>query len=499
MRVCSLRLVLLVGVVAAAAPAADPPAHRQNGDLAVAARRVLDKYCSDCHGGTDGKRRGRFTATDQASLVRTDVPVPFVSREKATASQVLQFLADGSMPPAGRERPKPDEVRAVERWVQAGAVPYPDRFDEERILWLVTDDLAKIPAADRSRMRYLSLAHLAETPGANLAAPEAALVDTLLALGKPGGKAFDGLLTPLAKSANTVYRLDLRRLGWDVPDLFERWEKGEPAGVLPMTPFDLLQLENPHPPPTSNDKALMERVRSMLAEMNPRRATEKLPFAQLRAVAYLRADWLADALRKDGKPTPLADELTALKDGKKETPGPNPRPFPGWDRGPSVSAAVWAWYPESKRDDKPPAGLRVFDDKDGKMAVGGEPLQLQAKASEDVYLSVFEVWGTETVRAFKVVQPKDGKLTGGAAAVPVSPNGDSSGSFRLSGPLGGGMVFYLVYASVAEPKAPPVVVGSRHSTQKVFRVLPSEADAAGDGKTLPVARAVVPLKFPKND
>ena len=52
-----------------------------------------------------------------------------------------------------------------------------------------------------------------------------------------------------------------------------------------------------------------------------------------------------DKTRRDGKP-------------EKEWPaGPVPHPFPGWDdreKWPNVSANVWAWYPGSEGEAKPP-------------------------------------------------------------------------------------------------------------------------------------------------
>lgn len=503
MRAGAFLWAFLVAAAAAAPAAADPLKHRTEGDLAIAARRVLMKYCVECHGPPDsGRRQGRLSVSDHASLVGNAGPAPFVSREKPPDSQVLQFLRDGSMPPGGRPRPTAAELTAVEAWVSGSAPNFPDAFNDERVLRLVADDLGRVAEKDRGAFRYLSLAHRVDEPGANLAADEAALVAALQPLWKPDGKVFDTLLKPLPKSANTVYRLDLRELRWNATGLFDRVRDDKPVDdEFPMVPFDLLQLEYPFPPPAAADEGLGRQVKQAVAEMNPHRKGK--PLEQLRAVPFLRADWVAKALRRGGKPTSLAVELESLaalaaldpKERAQNPPsGPTPKPFEGGEGGPAES--VWAWYWAAVPEGKSEVGLNLQDDVCGRLQGEGY-VKLRASVAKTVHVTLVEVWTDGLV---KVLPLKKAKLD--PADKPVTLSDAAKGIF-ISPPKNGGVsVFYLAFASPEEPKGPPVVVRSRHAQPgpAVQRVLPSEEDArAADGKTLPVARAVVKIEIPKED
>ena len=336
--------------------AADAPAHRGDGDRALAARRVLLKYCAECHGGDKGKGGGRLSVLDHRKLVGNAGPRAFASTDKAARSQVVEFLEDGSMPPGGRPRPTADEVRAVREWAEAGAKEYSAKLDDAAVLGLVAADLAEQP--EKGAVRYVSLAHLAESDPAKVAAAEAAVAEAFAPF---AGKepVFGHLLDPLPASANTVYRLNAGKLRWDADNVFNHWENGRPKrDVAAVVPFDLIHLENPHPPAVDAKAA-----EAVVRKMNPHR--DKHPLGQLRAVPFVRADWLAGALRRDGKPTPLADELLALADldrallrGDKDAPGPTPRsPFAGGESGPGES--VWAWYRPAVPLKNPPIKLKA--------------------------------------------------------------------------------------------------------------------------------------------
>ena len=491
-----MRACAAVALIAwAAAASADPPKHRTDGDAAVAAHRVLVKHCGGCHGADPDTRRGRLDVTDHPTLVGNAGKVAFAAPGAAAESQILHLLEDGSMPPAGRTRDvKPEEVDAVRAWVVAGAPYFPRRFDDDAVLALVAEDLSRQPEKDRGAFRYLSLAHLA-AEGKPLADAEAELA---AALAPAGGNPFDKLLKPLRNSANTVYRLDLRELRWDATGLFDRTVDGAPADdQFDLVPYDLIQLEYPHPAPRPADKELAAKVQRAVEEMNPHRRGQ--PLAQLRAVPFVRADWLAKALRKDGKPTPLAEELTALGElaalapaERRNTPGPAVSRFEGGEEGPAES--VWAWHRGSvpKKSD---TGLKVDDTVGGQLEAGGGNLQLKAVALQKVHLALIEVWSDDVLKVHE--------LTLGAELEPGKQTSLATGKkptlFVPQVPGGGNRVYFLVFASTERPKKPPVVVRSRHKESAVWRVLAHEADAAGDGKTLPVARAVVRIDIKKTD
>src|SRR5262245_59949028 len=90
-------LVLFCVACAPAAPA--------KSDLTIQARAVLRKYCADCH-HPDAGHFGEISVLDRAGLERAGRP--FLLPGKPTASQILQLIDGGSMPPGNRD--KPNEV-----------------------------------------------------------------------------------------------------------------------------------------------------------------------------------------------------------------------------------------------------------------------------------------------------------------------------------------------------------------------------------------------------
>jgi len=104
-------LACLVLLFTANQSRADEPAglnHRDKGDLAIQARGILKKYCSECHSGEAGSR-GTIVVLEHPKLVADGPnPIHFVLPKNAAGSQIIQFIEDGSMPPGNRARPTTD-------------------------------------------------------------------------------------------------------------------------------------------------------------------------------------------------------------------------------------------------------------------------------------------------------------------------------------------------------------------------------------------------------
>ncbi len=516
MRYCLLLLPLLT----LPALAADPPKHRADGDAAVAARRVLLEHCASCHGDADEKKRqGRWTVSDYSTLVGNAGKIPFASLDKDDLrSQVVEFMTDGSMPPGGRKPVPKEQIAAVENWIRRGAPAYPTAFDDDAVLKLIADDIARVEQEKGKEhvqhVRYVSLAHLVDKKGADLAAAEAELLTALAgrthgdkmrltkgrheALKKEPGEGTPDLLAkavkPVAGSAGTVYRLDLKELAWDGGGklLFEVTKAGNPvdgAADFRMKPFDLIQLEYPYSH-TSADDARKKATDATVAAMNAHRKGAKDPLAQLRAVPFVRGDWLAKALWQKGSPTPLADDLDSLGElaellGKTADTqvgtGPDFVPFAGGPRVTDATAPpVWAWYQPAVAPAAPPFTFGVVVD-------GAAPFQPNQKvrllgdSDKPAAVSLVEVQA-DFVDVLLFGDEKSRRPTADVTKnTPVAPKADGKIELSPIEPNAGKPIFYVLHASPqASPHREPVVVRSKHLKSAVWRMLPNEEDAAAD-------------------
>ena len=86
-------------------------------------------------------------------------PVPFVSPGQDEASQIIQFIEDGSMPPGDRPRPTDEETGTLKEWIRETAPSYPRDFDDRTTLEAMLADLRQ-HAEEAPHLRYFSLAHL---------------------------------------------------------------------------------------------------------------------------------------------------------------------------------------------------------------------------------------------------------------------------------------------------------------------------------------------------
>lgn len=504
MRFRCLALLLL----AAPLPAADVPKHRADGDAAIAARRVLLKHCSECHGDTDPKKRkGRLYVNDWSTLVGLEgntAKVPFVSLEKDLPSQVREFMEDGSMPPGGRPRPTADEIKAVKDWITRGAGEnregeYPRAFDDESVLKLLTTDLELVGEKERGGVRYVSLAHLADKPVGELWKAEQAFGEAIV--GGDAAEVYKGVLKPVLGSAGTLFRMNINHVGWDGggENLFERTAAGQPKPEeFRLVPFDLIQLEYPYSHETS-DAGLKKTADAAVAAMNAHRKGDKAPLRQLRAVPFVRGDWLAAALRQKGEPTPLANELTALtalaaelktaKGGRRVGEGPAFTPFKNGPELPADATApsVWAWYQGGVAPKNPP--FKFLPTLTGSPVTPGDTISLTVEADREVTVSLVEVQTN-----YVAVVPLDGGTGRTLPAGKASPVSSNKRNTIATDAVEGNtdrVVNYLLFAGPKSPAhRPPLVVRSRHATSAIWRVLPDEQDAAD---AQPVVRTVSPV------
>jgi hypothetical protein len=489
--------LLLLALLPAAARGAEPAAPRDRGDLAIRARAVLRKYCAECHDEKPTRTRlslldHRQVTADRGNLVR------FVTPGDPGGSRLLELVEDGAMPPGGRPRPSAAEVATLRDWIAAKTPHYPKEFDDPYVLAAVRDDLAHQKWDAAPPFRYLSFAHLvgdADPP--DLKTAEQRLRDALAAA---AGRQPD--LHPLDAAA-TVFRLDLRDTGWLTADLFDRIEGLAPRGAYPIVPFDLLLLEYPYTVAAPQD----ERLGKFLNDAR-----------QLRPVPFLRADWVADTLRKDG---PLAadllslTELAAAKDKPDPPCGPVPRPFAGarpvGGRPPAPSPLapvlppLGAWYSGDVSAERPLFTLSVeVADKDGKPLAevpAGGPFHLKVRATADASFTVLRVNADGEVRLQPVgegTQLKAGKER--LLATDTGPPFHARAGLRGAASA----TEYIVVIATDAQLPELTVIRSRHSEGEdcvrmnrypIHRFIP-----AGKGEKFDparVVRKVVPLKVVK--
>ena len=478
-------LVASIALLLAASPAAaDVPAHRATGDLAVRARLILTTYCGSCHGEKDAA--GRLNVFDHRATLGHSQPAPFAAKDRAL---IVEFVKDGSMPLGEHPRPTAAEITVLEQWVSADAPEYPKQFDETSTAAAVLADWnGPLDQAARPYTRYATFAHLL-TPAKSSADLDAALVRLskaeaeLQSAVKPAGKV--KVLVPVDAAA-TTFRFDIRDPEWHHTGLFKPTD--DMLDVYSMIPFDLIWLEYPYPTP-----ALPAGAAEAVAGMNPHhRELKPNPF---RPQLYVRGDWLTGQLRADDKPTPLAEELTALAElgrvkddepARKKAKGPKPQPFSVEKTDPP--APVTSWYVRETAE--PPKGLTLAVEVTGP---DGKPAPAEIPAGSDIGLAVTlnragvirltNVSPPDSVRAWAVTV--DTPITGGEPAANkktvVAVN--NRGKFTLTAY---GTQHYLVYAAAADFK--PVVVRSAHQTGNypIFRSVPPDAG-------VPVTRQAIPL------
>ena len=256
--------------------------------LAQRAYSILMTSCYRCHGiekkveGFDVSQRDTLLSDSRQYIVPKDL-------EK---SQLWTRVGDfGDMPPQGspeRERFTAGDAAVLKQWIEAGAeFPPPEQprtfLDERHVLSAIEKHLAaKVDRESWKHQRYFSLAHLYNHPKVtdyHLRLYRAALSKVINSLSRK-----PGIVLPEAVDAEqTVYSLDLRKVGWT--------DTAQWLQVLQEYPFGLEWTDK-----SLND--LAESVNERLGGGN--RLKNRIP--------YVRADWF---VARASRP-PLYDTLLAL-------------------------------------------------------------------------------------------------------------------------------------------------------------------------------------------
>jgi hypothetical protein len=279
-------LILIAATLFTASAYAEPA--KPESTLRV--RAILRKYCAECHDSAKD-HRGEISVMDRAGLDRAERP--WLSPGSANASQVMQLIDDGSMPPGPRQKPTAEERSAIREWINADAAAFPREFDDAYVLGSILADVKRLPAGDASHVRYFSLHNL--MPDA-----EAPKLDSLR---ESLGLAITDLAGPKALRADAVdpfqlvYRVDLRKTGWDnTPFTFTVDEQGKKINPTnsKVNLFDVMLMEYPFGNMNADSPAFGQIADAFLK-----------PAAQVTPVSYVRGDWFADVFAK----SPVAKEV----------------------------------------------------------------------------------------------------------------------------------------------------------------------------------------------
>ncbi len=448
----------------------EPLSRRARGDLAIRARAILKKHCSECHVGPD--KRGTIAVLEHSNLVAASPPVPFVRPKNVPGSQVIQFIEDGTMPPGNRPRLESDEIANLKQWIMESAPSYPAEFDEQYTLKVMLDDLGQQPAQSVPYLRYISLAHLV---GENGPLTNLGMVENNLRIGlkwcNPEAKTPP---VPVDDSA-TLFRFDTRSMGWESRDLFFRATKGAATGLFPLTPYDLILLEYPFGFRLPPEHPQFGRLNQFFKTAR-----------QIQPVPFLRADWLAVMLAKD---KPLADDLRGLLELRKALDGQGNPDLGGEDKmpcGPKVRAfsgknpvstaprpetglpilPLGAWYSGDCQAEPAPFSLKMeavnLKLEPLKTVSKGTPFQFQVTTNRDkVYFVLLYVSSDRSV----VVLPtqKNGFIEKAGGSTVLTPVGEDG--FKIPHILTDEQKaneYFILLASLTELPA-TVIVKSRHA------------------------------------
>lgn len=253
---------------------------------------VLKKHCHECHGGK--RTAAKLNILDRNSLLQRKVLNPAKARDSEIVARILA-RDDSTMPPPERPRLSDKETKILVDWVVAGASFQETRTDVQPaaqnpdddanlqrplgssyILQAILQDIRKFPSEERRYQRYFSLTHLlgGGTTKSELVQHRDALAKAINHLTwKPK------LVRPAPiESTFTVFRVDLRELGWDRP-LLRRQAKGTTDS--PFNLFDLVLLEYPYGIMYPSEPYLTLCQEYLVAT------------SQVRPIPYLRGDWFA--------------------------------------------------------------------------------------------------------------------------------------------------------------------------------------------------------------
>jgi hypothetical protein len=171
---------------------------RADAELVCEVQEILHHHCRRCH---IEAAKGGVRVLDRTLLVRQRQVVRPCAPD---ASELLDLVEGGSMPPGNLPKVPREDQRLLRKWIEVGAPALPGQGDDSFILWSIARDWGRLGDKQTSSWRYVSLNH-------GLPDERRALERVLRHLAAEDSPA------PILESierTGTVFRMDLWRLGW---------------------------------------------------------------------------------------------------------------------------------------------------------------------------------------------------------------------------------------------------------------------------------------------
>ncbi|MCC7420836.1 MAG: hypothetical protein IT428_11165 [Planctomycetaceae bacterium] len=213
--------------------------HAQEEELARQAYGLLKEACHSCHGGS-GQQSGKILVLNHGNLVaaRGGSELPFVMPGKPDDSLLWQYVESGYMPQSGSAQAKsfrPEHKNVLRKWIAAGAPAWKVRevepVDDRTILKSIEAHLGTVNPNTAPHLRYFSFAHLHNND--QIGEDELRLHRAALAkaINSMSWERATVLPQPVPGTHESVFFIDLRKLGWDKPALWRKVTELHPYGL----------------------------------------------------------------------------------------------------------------------------------------------------------------------------------------------------------------------------------------------------------------------------
>lgn len=212
----------------------------QADELAQKAFSILKARCYKCHGAE--KQVERLEVLDHGSMLEDAEDETYVVAGDLDASYIwLRVGVEKDMPPKKHlpEGMPAEEIATLKEWIEAGAPEWKGAFEREFI-----DEASSLDAianhlfnagdsSSRKFIRYFSITHLYNNPSVSerdLRLYRAALSKSLNSMSR--GSVIE--VPEAVDDAETIFSIDLRKLGWQDLLLWEEVVARYPYGLKPI-------------------------------------------------------------------------------------------------------------------------------------------------------------------------------------------------------------------------------------------------------------------------